>query len=64
MDRTTRTASGAEEMLLHVAIWSADLIIGLPTSEIYVIFLHITVGNETPAKSPLKLIMKMDLIAT
>jgi hypothetical protein len=29
MDRTTRTASGAEEMLLHVAIWSVDLIIGL-----------------------------------
>ena len=27
MDRTTRTASGAEEMLLHVAIQSDDLII-------------------------------------
>ena len=27
MDRTTRTVSGAEEMLLHVAIWSADQII-------------------------------------
>jgi hypothetical protein len=26
MDRTMRTASGAEEMLLHVAIRSADLI--------------------------------------
>jgi len=29
MDRTTRTASGVEEMLLHVAIRSADLIIRL-----------------------------------
>jgi len=32
MDRTTRTASGAEEMLLHVAIRSADLIIRLQLS--------------------------------
>jgi len=32
MDRTTRTDSGAEEMLLHVAIRSADLIIRLHLS--------------------------------
>ena len=32
MDRTTRTASGAEEMLLHVAIRSVDLIIRLHLS--------------------------------
>jgi len=32
MDRTKRTASGAEEMLLHVAIRSADLIIRLHLS--------------------------------
>jgi hypothetical protein len=32
MDRTTRTASGAEEMQLHVAIQSADRIIRLHLS--------------------------------
>ena len=32
MDRTTRADSGVEEMLLHVAIWSVDLIIGLNLS--------------------------------
>ena len=32
MDRTTRTASGTEEMLLHVAILSVDLIIRLHLS--------------------------------
>ena len=32
MDRTTRAASGAEEMLVHVAIRSADLIIRLHLS--------------------------------
>jgi len=32
VDRTTRTASGAEEMLLHVAIRSVDVIILLRLS--------------------------------
>jgi hypothetical protein len=32
MDRTTRTTTGAEEMLLHVAIRSADRIIGFHLS--------------------------------
>jgi hypothetical protein len=41
MDRT-RTASGAEEMLLHVAIRSADLIIGL----------HLSVGTFNTCTAP------------
>jgi hypothetical protein len=40
MDRTTRTASGAEEMLLHVAIRSADLIIRLHLSVLLTRALH------------------------
>ena len=35
----------------------------LPSTVISVIFLHISVGNETPTQSPPKLIMKMCLIA-
>jgi len=42
MDRTTRTASGAEEMLLHVAIPSADLIIRL----------HLSVGTFNTRTAP------------
>jgi len=36
----------------------------LPTTEISAIFLHISVRIETPTETLLKLIMKMDLIAT
>jgi hypothetical protein len=36
----------------------------LPTTKIYVIFLHISVGKETATQSPLKLIMTMGLIAS
>jgi len=32
MDKTTRTAIGAEEMLLHVIIGSADVVIGFDLS--------------------------------
>jgi len=39
MDRTTRTASGTEEMLLQVAIRSADLIIHF----------HLSIGTLTRA---------------
>ena len=42
MDRTTRTASGAEEMLLHVAIRSADLTIRL----------HLSVGTFNTCTAP------------
>jgi hypothetical protein len=42
MDRTTRTASGAEEMLLHVAIQSVDLIIRL----------HLSVGTFNTCTAP------------
>ena len=42
MDRTTMTASGAEEMLLHVAIRSADLIIRL----------HLSVGTFNTCTAP------------
>jgi len=42
IDRTTRTASGAEEMLLHVAIRSADLIIRL----------HLSVGTFNTCTAP------------
>jgi hypothetical protein len=42
MDRTTRTATGAEEILLHVAIRSADLIIGL----------HLSVGTFNTCTAP------------
>jgi len=34
----------------------------LPTTEISVIFLHISVGNENASGSTLELIMKMELI--
>jgi hypothetical protein len=43
MDRTTRTASGAEEMLLHVAIRSADPIIRL----------HLSVGTFNTRTAPI-----------
>jgi len=42
MDRTMRTASGTEEMLLHVAIRSADLIIRL----------HLCVGTFNTCTAP------------
>jgi hypothetical protein len=42
VDRTTRAASGAEEMLLQVAIRSADLIIGL----------HLSVGTFNTCTAP------------
>jgi hypothetical protein len=42
MDRTTWTASGAEEMLLHVAIRSADRIIRL----------HLSVGTFNTCTAP------------
>ena len=42
MDRTTRAASGAEEMLVHVAIRSADLIIRL----------HLSVGTFNTCTAP------------
>jgi len=42
MDRTTRSASGAEEMLLHVAIQSDDLIIRL----------HLSVGTFNTCTAP------------
>ena len=42
MDRTTRTDIGAEEMLLHVAIWSVDLIIRL----------HLSVGTFNTCTAP------------
>ena len=42
MDRATRAASGAEEMLLYVAIRSADLIIGL----------HLSVGTFNTCTAP------------
>jgi hypothetical protein len=42
MDRTRRTATGAEEMLLHVAIRSADLIIGL----------HLSIGTFNTCTAP------------
>ena len=42
MDRTTRAASGAEEMLLDVAIRSVDLIIGL----------HLSVGTFNTCTAP------------
>jgi len=42
MERTTRTVSGAEEMLLHVAIRSADRIIRL----------HLSVGTFNMCTAP------------
>ena len=42
MDRKTRTASGAEELLLHFAIRSADLIIRL----------HLSVGTFNTCTAP------------
>ena len=42
VDRTTRAVSGAEVMLLHVAIRSADLIIGL----------HLSVGTFNTCTAP------------
>jgi hypothetical protein len=42
MDRTTRTARGEEEMLLHVAIRSAELIIGF----------HLSVGTFNTSTAP------------
>jgi hypothetical protein len=42
MDRTTRTASGAEEMLLQVSIRSTDLIIRL----------HLSVGTFNTCTAP------------
>ena len=42
MDRTTRTSSGAEEILLHVAVWSTDLIIRL----------HLSVGTFNTCTAP------------
>jgi hypothetical protein len=53
---------------LHITLFGPNLTIRLrfgvlPTTEISVIFLHISVGNETPTQSPVKLIMKMGLIA-
>ena len=42
MDRTTRTDSGAEEMLLYVAIRSVDLNIGL----------HLSVGTFNTCTAP------------
>jgi len=42
MDRTMRTVSGAEEMLLHVAIRSADLII----------LLHLSIGTFNTCTAP------------
>jgi len=54
---------------LHGILFVPNLIIPLrfevlPTADIYVIFHHIVLTIETPSKSPLKLIMKMDRIAT
>jgi len=42
MDRTTRTSSGAEEMLLHFAVRSTDLIIRL----------HLSVGTFNTCTAP------------
>ena len=42
MDRTTRTVSGAEEMLLHVAIRSADRIVRL----------HLSIGTLNTCTAP------------
>jgi len=42
MDRTTRTVSGAEEMLLHVAIRSADRIV----------LLHLSIGTFNTCTAP------------
>ena len=42
VDRTTRTASGAEEMLLHVAIRSVDMIIRL----------HLSIGTFNMCTAP------------
>ena len=42
MDRTTRTASGAEEMLLHVAIQSVDLTIRI----------HLSIGTFNTCTAP------------
>jgi len=42
VDRTARTASGAEEMLLHVAIRSADRIIRL----------HLSIGTFNTCTAP------------
>jgi len=42
VDRTTRTASGTEEMLLHVAIRSVDMIICL----------HLSVGTFNTCTAP------------
>ena len=51
---------------LHIILFGPNLIIlyrldVLPTTEISVIFLHISVGNETPTQSQVKLIVKMAL---
>jgi hypothetical protein len=53
---------------LHIILFGFNLIIRLryyvlPTTEISVIFLHISVGNETPTQSQVKLIVKMILTA-
>jgi hypothetical protein len=45
MDRTTRTASGGEEMLLHVAIRSADLISRLYLSVGLLLFKHFSLPS-------------------
>ena len=53
---------------LHIILFEPNLIIRLrfdvhPTTEIYIIFLHIRVGNETPTQSQVKLIVKIRLTA-
>jgi hypothetical protein len=45
MDRKTRTVSGAEEMLLHFAIRSADLIILLHLSVGLLFFKHFSLPS-------------------
>jgi len=52
---------------LHIILFGPNLIIRLrfdvlPTTEIYVIFLHISVGNEIQTQSQVKLVMKIGLM--
>ena len=69
LDRGSENCFTIGYYCLQIILFWPILIIRLrfevrPTTEIYVVFLHISVVKETATQSPLKLIMTMDLIAS
>ena len=63
-----KTISTKSYYCLHVILFGPTLLIWLQfdvlsTTEIYVIFFHISAGNYTPTQNPIKRIMKTGLTA-